>query len=114
MSNIRPSLTLLFLLLAVATPNTPGQEPLPVTPAELIRSGDKVIKINDAINMVAGFGNTFLVTTSEGNVVIDTSSPMMANVHRRLLSAAVTGPVKYIILTHGHGDHTGGIQLWKE
>jgi alkyl sulfatase BDS1-like metallo-beta-lactamase superfamily hydrolase len=98
----------------VAATNARGQEQPPVTPTDLMRIGDKVIKVNEAISMVVGFGNTFVVTTSEGNVVIDTSSPMHAPVHKRLLNAAVSGPVKYIILTHGHGDHIGGLQVWKE
>src|SRR5438132_1387704 len=42
-------------------------------PTALLRVGDKVIKVNDAISMVEGFGNTFMVTTPEGNVIIDTS-----------------------------------------
>jgi alkyl sulfatase BDS1-like metallo-beta-lactamase superfamily hydrolase len=83
-------------------------------PADLTRVGDKVIKVNEAINLVQGFGNTFLITTSEGNVIIDTSIAAHAQRHKQLLSAAAAGPIKYIILTHGHGDHTGGVPLWKE
>ena len=30
------------------------------------------------------------------------------------MKAVSNGPVKDIILTHGHGDHTGGAPLWKE
>jgi len=83
-------------------------------PTELLRVGDKVIKINEAISMVQGFGNTFMVWTSEGNVIIDTSSVFHARKHHELLAAENKSPVKYIILTHGHGDHTGGVPLWKE
>ena len=83
-------------------------------PSELMRVGDKVIKINEAISMVQGFGNTFMITTSEGNVIIDTSSVFHARKHHQLLTAENKSPVKYIILTHGHGDHTGGVPLWKE
>jgi alkyl sulfatase BDS1-like metallo-beta-lactamase superfamily hydrolase len=83
-------------------------------PTDLMRVGDKVIKINEAISMVQGFGNTFMVTTSEGNVIIDTSIVLHARKHHQLLTAENKGPIKYIILTHAHGDHTGGIPLWKE
>lgn len=83
-------------------------------PTDLVRVGDKVIKINEAISMVQGFGNTFMVTTSEGNVIIDTSIAMHARRHHQLLTAENKGPIKYIILTHAHGDHTGGVPLWKQ
>jgi len=83
-------------------------------PADLTRVGDKVINVNEAISMVQGFGNTFLVKTSEGNVIIDTSIAAHAQKHKQLLSPTTSGPIKYIILTHGHGDHTGGVPLWKE
>jgi len=61
-----------------------------------------------------GFGNTFMVTTKAGNVIVDTSLPMNAARHKALLRAVSTGPIKDIILTHSHGDHTGGVSAWKE
>ena len=66
------------------------------------------------IHAALGFGNTFLVTTRDGNVVIDTSSPVPARRHRELLRAVSTAPVRYIVLTHAHGDHVGGLPLWRE
>jgi alkyl sulfatase BDS1-like metallo-beta-lactamase superfamily hydrolase len=66
------------------------------------------------IFQATGFGNTFMVTTKAGNVIIDTSLPMNAARHKALLRAVSTGPIKDIILTHSHGDHTGGVSSWKE
>src|SRR5713101_5779969 len=83
-------------------------------PTALLRLGDKVIKVNEAISMVEGFGNTFMVTTPEGNVIVDTSIAPHARKHHQLLTAENKGSIKYIILTHGHGDHTGGVPLWKQ
>ena len=74
----------------------------------------KVVKINDAIYMATVTGNVYLVTTPAGNVVIDTATANDAPEARKLLGAVSQGPVKYIILTHGHADHIGGINLWKE
>jgi hypothetical protein len=62
------------------------------TPAGLMRVGDKVIKVNEAISMVAGFGNTFMVRTDEGNIIIDTSIAFHAPRHRQLLRAENSGP----------------------
>jgi alkyl sulfatase BDS1-like metallo-beta-lactamase superfamily hydrolase len=92
-------------------------QPLPSNPTTLTREGldrTDAIKITDNIYQAIGFGNTFLITTSEGNVIIDTSIAETAPHHVKLLKSRSSAPVKYIILTHGHGDHTGGVALWKE
>jgi len=65
------------------------------------------------VHQAVGFGNTYMVTTKAGNVIIDTSMPGPAQRHHKLLTAVSNAPVKYIILTHAHGDHTGGVPLWK-
>src|SRR5260370_5508351 len=86
----------------------------PVSPIREGLDRTEAVKITDNIYQAVGFGNTFLVTTPAGNVIIDTCNTVAAPLHRKLLKARSTGPVKYIILTHGHGDHTGGVDLWKE
>lgn len=78
------------------------------------RDQKEPVKIGDYIFEAYGFGNTFLVETAEGNVIIDTSIAFTAPRHKQLLGGVNDKPVKYIILTHGHGDHTGGIRLWKQ
>jgi alkyl sulfatase BDS1-like metallo-beta-lactamase superfamily hydrolase len=105
------------LLLVESAKGHSQQTQMPENPITLVREGadqKEALKINEAIYQAIGFGNTFLVTTSEGNVIIDTSIANRAPQHVKLLKAVSSAPVKYIILTHGHGDHTGGIALWKE
>src|SRR5712675_1953494 len=58
--------------------------------------------------------NTFMIVTRDGNVIVDTSIAAAAPAHKRALTAVNAGPIKAIILTHAHGDHTGGIALWKQ
>src|SRR5438128_29881 len=102
----------LFLTWAGFTAAIATSQPVPEAPALVVNDGadqQQANKINEAIYQAVGFGNTYLVTTSEGNVIIDTSMPMPARRHVKLLKAVSNGPVKYIILTHGHGDHTGGV-----
>lgn len=71
-------------------------------------------RVNEAIFVAYGFGNTFMVTTGEGNVIIDTSSVLRAPKAKALLQRVNSGPVTHILLTHAHGDHTGGVGLWRE
>jgi alkyl sulfatase BDS1-like metallo-beta-lactamase superfamily hydrolase len=92
---------LLFCIALRVTANAQREEP-------------KVVKISDSVYMATVTGNVYLVTTPAGNVVIDTATANDAPEARKLLGAVSQGPVKYIILTHGHADHIGGINLWKE
>jgi alkyl sulfatase BDS1-like metallo-beta-lactamase superfamily hydrolase len=74
----------------------------------------EALKVTHGIYQGIGFGNTFLVTTPAGNVIIDTSMGPMAAKHHQLLTKVSDAPIKYIILTHGHGDHTSGVAQWKQ
>src|ERR1051326_8599847 len=58
--------------------------------------------------------NTFLIVTQAGNVIVDTSGKGSAPRHYRELRAVSSASVRYIILTHTHADHTGGVTLGKE
>jgi alkyl sulfatase BDS1-like metallo-beta-lactamase superfamily hydrolase len=58
--------------------------------------------------------STFLVVTSDGTVVIDTALGATAPQHKAALAAVAKRPVRAIVLTHAHGDHTGGIAQWRE
>jgi alkyl sulfatase BDS1-like metallo-beta-lactamase superfamily hydrolase len=73
-----------------------------------------LIKVNDHIYQASGFGNTILVVTEEGNVIIDTSMANTARQHKQKLNSVNAGPVKYVIITHAHPDHLGGLRMWRE
>jgi alkyl sulfatase BDS1-like metallo-beta-lactamase superfamily hydrolase len=106
---------LFLMVVAPVGAQSPQQQRID-SPVNILRQGldrTKAVKINEAIFQAVGFGNSFMVTTSEGNVIIDTSNPIAAPHHVKLLKAENSGTIKYIILTHGHGDHTGGVHLWK-
>jgi len=74
----------------------------------------RLLKIQDSIYMAESVSNVYLVKTPAGNVVIDTGTAKAAHEAKRVLAEEIHGPIKYIILTHGHADHIGGIDLWKE
>jgi alkyl sulfatase BDS1-like metallo-beta-lactamase superfamily hydrolase len=107
------------ILLGFSTLATFGAPPQMTAdnPRALVLEGSsqtKAEKVNDSIYRATGFGNTYMVTTPEGNVIIDTSLPLHAPRHVKLLKAVSAAPIRYIILTHAHGDHTGGVALWTE
>jgi alkyl sulfatase BDS1-like metallo-beta-lactamase superfamily hydrolase len=89
----------------------------PQQAADFARIGQdqkEALRVNEAIYQGIGFGNTFLITTPGGNVIVDTSAANTAPRHRELLTKVSAAPIRTIILTHGHGDHTGGVHLWKQ
>lgn len=68
----------------------------------LPRSVDE--EVAPGIVMVAGFGNTGIVFTDEGVVVIDNTPQTAAHVIE-VIRARTDKPIYAIIYTHGHGDH---------
>jgi len=78
------------------------------------RDQKQALQVNDFIYLAIGFGNTAMIVTDDGNVVVDTSLALHAPRHKRLLSAVSDAPVRYIVLTHGHADHRGGVRFWKQ
>jgi len=62
--------------------------------------------------MFAGFGNVGVAMTAEGLVVMDTSGRAHAIDIIKRLRAKTQAPVHTIILTHGHGDHIGGLGIF--
>ncbi len=57
--------------------------------------------------------NTIVLDTPAGAVIIDTSRPPASRAHFDLLQQSGVTKAAYVILTHGHGDHTGGVALWR-
>ena len=103
------------LVAAIHTPIASfGQVAAMFNPGLVGRDQTEALRIHDSIYQASGFGNTNMVVTSEGNVLIDTSLIVNAQRHKQLLQAQDAGPIKYIILTHAHADHTGGVNAWRE
>jgi glyoxylase-like metal-dependent hydrolase (beta-lactamase superfamily II) len=75
---------------------------------------EEAVRIEDFIYMSSGCSNSYLIVTSEGNVVVNTGMGFEAPRHRRLFKAVDAGPVRYILLTQGHVDHVGGVDLFRE
>lgn len=70
-------------------------------------------RINDFIHLSPGLSNSYLVTTPEGRIVVNTGMGFEAPVHKRNFDAVDQSAVRYILLTQGHVDHVGGVDLFR-
>ena len=62
-------------------------------------------KLNDA--------NALVVVTSQGVVVVDTgNNPPETRILQQFIRSVTQEPVRYVIITQNHGDHTGGTPLF--
>jgi len=77
-------------------------------------SQSEATRITDSIWLSEGMSNSYLVVTADGRVVINTGLGFEAPVHKRNFDAVDAGPVRYILLTQGHVDHVGGVDLFRE
>jgi alkyl sulfatase BDS1-like metallo-beta-lactamase superfamily hydrolase len=95
--------------------DAPAQEKPPL--ASLVLQGDaqaEAIAITDFVFMAKDISNAYLITTSDGDVMVNTGFMDNAERTKRLLDPVRTGPLRRIILTQSHADHFGGVPTFKE
>lgn len=108
------SVALAFLLMLIAICRTAaaqefaGREKLRAHSAEFRR---EVIKITNGVWVAVGFSdaNSALIEGEDGSIVVDTTSNVEdAKAVKAEFAKLSTAPVRAIIYTHSHPDHTGG------
>lgn len=72
------------------------------------------IDLGDDIWMSPGWSNSYLLPTDEGRVVINTGMGFEGPLHRRAYDSVDRSPVRAVLLTQGHYDHVGGIDVVKD
>ncbi len=88
----------------------------PETALKMLRAQDqqfeqKVVKVTGNVFTAVGFhgANTSMIVGTDGVIIVDTlMGPTSAANAFKALRAYSDKPVKAIIYTHSHGDHTGG------
>jgi cyclase len=62
-------------------------------------------KLNDA--------NAMAIVTTQGVVVVDTgNNPPETRILQQFVQSVTTKPIRYVVITQNHGDHTGGTALF--
>ena len=95
--------------IGVATiPYAAGQQP----------TGDpfstEIRKVKDGLYVIPGYdgavtgGNVAVRVTSEGTIIVDDRLPPSSAEIAGKVKSVTPQPIKYVLSTHGHGDHTGG------
>jgi len=85
--------------------------------ASLIQAGEgqkEAAAITGFIFMVKDISNAYLVTTADGDVLVNTGFMDSAERNKALLAKKRTGPLRKIILTQAHPDHYGGVPVLRE
>jgi len=86
----------------------PADEPLK---SWLIQAYTEYLSISPNLYRIEGSCNSYLVTTPEGSVLIDPAGASVAPQYfRELLKKH---PLKAILLTHAHQDHSDDIATWR-
>lgn len=85
--------------------------------ANLVRAGETQTEaeaITPFVFMAHDVSNAYLVTTEDGDVMVNTGFNAGADRNVALFKPHRTGPLRYIILTQSHADHFGGVPEFKE
>jgi glyoxylase-like metal-dependent hydrolase (beta-lactamase superfamily II) len=73
-----------------------------------------IMKLKDGLYVIPGYdgavtgGNVAVRVTSEGVVIVDDRFPPSSAEITPKVRSVTSQPIKYVISTHHHGDHTGG------
>jgi cyclase len=68
-----------------------------------------VEKIADDLHVIVGAGgNVTVLTTDEGTILVDGKFDVNVPAILEKVKAITSQPVRYVLNTHHHGDHTGG------
>jgi cyclase len=74
----------------------------------------EIRKVKDGLYVIPGYdgavtgGNVAVRVTGEGTIIVDDRLPPSSAEIAGKVRSVTPQPIKYVLSTHGHGDHTGG------
>ena len=84
----------------------------PAPPPTLVKVTDDVYIIQNVNHTVAEIGqnggNLTIYVTADGVLLVDTKNERMHNDVLAKVKSITDRPIRYAVLTHNHGDHSGG------
>jgi cyclase len=91
----------------------PAASAEPAEPTRLVRVSEDVyaiINVNDAVvpDIPLYGGNVTVYLTDEGVVLVDAKTDGMHDDLVAKVRSLTDAPIKYVVLTHNHADHSGG------
>ena len=84
--------------------------------ADMVQSGKdqaEAIERSPGIHESRGIGNSYLITTSEGDVLVNAGTLGDARLGRERFSRVSSQPIRYIVLTQSHANQFGGLEIYK-
>src|ERR1700722_16504239 len=91
--------------------------PMPPSLDELVKQGEgaqDAVDLGDGIFMSRNIANSYLVTTPDGDLLINTGTDFEAAEIKARFSRISAGPLRMITFTQGHPDHVSGWSLFNQ
>ncbi|HKS19945.1 MAG TPA: MBL fold metallo-hydrolase [Bradyrhizobium sp.] len=98
---------------AIAQQQPPAAAPTAPPPVDYAKVEIKTTDLGDNVYMLEGQGGNITVAVAQNGVIM--VDGQFAPLHDKIKAAIATIsnlPIKYLINTHYHGDHTGGNELF--
>jgi cyclase len=72
--------------------------------------------VSPGVHLIAGFtnGNILVIEGRDGVLLVDAQSPRRVGLADSVLRTITSAPVRTVVFTHYHEDHTGGMPHWRE